>query len=256
MTTQEKIGMSIGAVVTLLKREFPEADISISKIRFLEDQGIVEPSRTASGYRQFGSRDIERLRYCIKMQSENFLPIKVIREHLEKIDRGFIPQVNTDPEPQVPTVIGHPATVDPLALSGDTLDAVELSHEELANVGGMTVKEIVELQNQKFIGFRPGQEHFGSDALAVVKYVAQLKARGLDSRHLNPIKIAAQRQADLIESILGLGMGKASADLGESIENVNSLAALSLGLERELLSAQLRETLGTNEPKSKGELEG
>lgn len=252
MTTQEKTGMSIGAVVTLLKREFPDADISISKIRFLEDQGIVEPARTASGYRQFGSEDIERLRYCIKMQSENFLPIRVIREHLEKIDRGFVPRANVDPEPQVPVAIGHPATVDPLALSGDSLDTVELSHEELANVGGMSVKEIVELQNQKFIAFRPGGENFGSDALAIVRYVAQLKARGLASRHLNPIKNAASRQADLIESTLGLGMGRTPADVSEVVENVNALAALSLGLERELLASQLRETLGTNEPNSKG----
>lgn len=246
MGTQEKLGMSIGSVVALLKREFPNVDVSISKIRFLEDQGIVEPARTPSGYRQFDAADIERLRYCIKMQSENFLPIKVIREHLAKIDRGFVPQVNADPEPQVPTVIGHPATVDPLSLAGQDLDAVELSYQELAAAGDMSVQEIVALQEHKFISQRPGQEHFGSDALAIVKYVAQLKTRGLDARHLNPIKIAAQRQADLIESSLGLGMAKAETNVDVSIENANSLAALTLGLERELLSAQLRGILGTD----------
>ena len=81
--------LSIGEVLHLLRSDFP--DVSISKIRYLEAEDLVEPQRTASGYRKFTRADAERLRYVLRMQRDHYLPLKVIREHLDAIDRGLQP---------------------------------------------------------------------------------------------------------------------------------------------------------------------
>ena len=81
--------MSIGEVLGQLRSDFP--DITISKIRFLEAEGLVEPERTASGYRKFSREDVERLRYVLSAQRDHYLPLRVIKEHLDAIDRGLEP---------------------------------------------------------------------------------------------------------------------------------------------------------------------
>ncbi|MDX6314209.1 MAG: hypothetical protein QOF44_3673, partial [Streptomyces sp.] len=83
--------LSIGAVLSQLRDEFPE--VTISKIRFLEAEGLVEPQRTPSGYRKFAVRDVERLGHVLRMQRDHYLPLKVIREHLDALDRGEPPPV-------------------------------------------------------------------------------------------------------------------------------------------------------------------
>ena len=96
--------LSIGEVLAQLRPDFPE--VSISKIRFLEAEGLIEPERTPSGYRKFSSRDIERLRYVLTSQREHYLPLKVIKEHLDAIDRGLEPPPLTAATgPQVPQVV-------------------------------------------------------------------------------------------------------------------------------------------------------
>src|SRR6476469_316078 len=78
--------MSIGSVLNTLRDEFPE--VTISKIRFLESEGLIEPERTPSGYRKFGPQDVERLGHVLRMQRDHYLPLKVIREHLDALERG------------------------------------------------------------------------------------------------------------------------------------------------------------------------
>lgn len=78
--------MSIGTVLNVLRDEFPE--VTISKIRFLESEGLVEPRRTPSGYRKFSADDVERLAHVLRMQRDHYLPLKVIREHLDAMERG------------------------------------------------------------------------------------------------------------------------------------------------------------------------
>ena len=80
---------SIGQVLAILKVEFP--DVSISKIRFLESEGLLAPERAPSGYRRYAQTDIDRLRYILRVQKDHYLPLKVIREHLSLIDRGEAP---------------------------------------------------------------------------------------------------------------------------------------------------------------------
>jgi DNA-binding transcriptional MerR regulator len=92
--------MSIGEVLALLRPDFP--DVSISKIRFLEAEGLVEPERAASGYRKFSPADLQRLRYILAAQRDHYLPLKVIREHLAAIERGLDPPSEAGGSPRVP----------------------------------------------------------------------------------------------------------------------------------------------------------
>ena len=121
--------MSIGEVLSLLRADFPE--VSISKIRFLEAEGLIEPERTPSGYRKFSHRDVERLRYVLTSQREHYLPLKVIKDHLDAIDRGLEPPAVTGAGPQVPRVVlagdGYPAAD---AFAPDTTE-LRLSRAEL-----------------------------------------------------------------------------------------------------------------------------
>ena len=96
--------MSIGEVLAELRPEFP--DVTISKIRFLEDQGLVEPERTASGYRKFDHPDLERLRYVLSVQRDHYLPLRVIRDHLAAMDRGLEPPVLPGLGPGSPRLVG------------------------------------------------------------------------------------------------------------------------------------------------------
>ena len=91
--------MNIGQVLDELRPDFPT--VTIPKIRFLEDKGLIKPERTPAGYRKFSTEDVERLRYVLRMQRDHYLPLKVIREHLDAIDRGLEPPPI---EPVVPTV--------------------------------------------------------------------------------------------------------------------------------------------------------
>src|SRR6201994_704149 len=91
--------MSIGEVLGQLRAEFP--DVTISKIRFLEAEGLIEPARTSSGYRKFSRDDVSRLRYVLAAQRDNYLPLRVIKGHLEAIDRGLQPASTSQDVPQV-----------------------------------------------------------------------------------------------------------------------------------------------------------
>src|SRR5919206_2250969 len=105
--------LSIGEVLGELRPDFP--GLNISKIRFLEAEGLIEPERTPAGYRKFSHEDVERLRYVLTCQREHYLPLKVIREHLDAIDRGLEPPGGTTSTPQVPRVV----------LAGDGLPSAE-----------------------------------------------------------------------------------------------------------------------------------
>ena len=138
---------SIGQVLPLLKNEFP--DISISKIRFLESEGLVSPERAPSGYRRYAEADIDRLRYILRMQRDHYLPLKVIRQNLEMMDRGIEPPTIESPassnsaasaapetDPQDPATGPRPAQKRPMKLTRRELEILRLV------AGGRSNKEI------------------------------------------------------------------------------------------------------------------
>src|SRR3954466_11298058 len=129
MSRSNRAFMSIGDVLAQLRPDFP--DVTISKIRFLESEGLVEPDRTASGYRKFSRDDLSRLRYVLSAQRDHYLPLRVIREHLDALDRGLEPPALPGAGPQVPrALVAAEGLPDADAFIADTSD-VRLARAEL-----------------------------------------------------------------------------------------------------------------------------
>ena len=167
----------IGEVLAQLQPEFP--DISTSKIRFLEAEGLIEPARSRSGYRRFSAADIERLRYILTMQRDSYLPLRVIRERLAD---GAEEADGADGQSRAGR---SPADMTRRQL----LDAAEISEAELT-----------ELEDYGLIR-RVGRQ-YGADALAVARALAALRQYGVQARHLRPVKAAADRAANLVEQVI------------------------------------------------------
>ena len=180
-------GVSIGEVINLLKDEFP--DVSVSKIRFLESQGLIDPPRSASGYRQFFEDDIKRLRFILQQQRDHFLPLKVIKSKLTMWERG---EENVMPAPSgpPPEKLFAPATA-PLAL------------DELARASGLTRRQVGELVDHGVL--RPqgeeGGETFSQEELAVAREAQRLIAYGLEPRHMRSVRISTERDSALLDQL-------------------------------------------------------
>lgn len=190
--------LTIGAVLERLKPEF--ADVSISKIRFLEAEGLISPTRTASGYRTFSEADVRRLEYILGAQRDRFWPLKVIKDALDAMDRGLQPPEQTQNLPQVPQ---QPAA-DDLPSTADLLQTgpqLRLTREELAQSAGL---ELATLEALCTFGLlKPGPDgHFGATALPVAAAAAALSRFGLEARHLRPFRTAVDREVGLVQQVL------------------------------------------------------
>lgn len=231
--------MSIGEVLSLLRPEFPE--ISISKIRFLETEGLIEPERTPSGYRKFSHRDVERLRYVLTSQREHYLPLKVIKEHLDAIDRGLEPPPAAGGGPQVPRVVlagdGYP-TGESFAVETSEL---RLSRAELLSAAEIDEKLLEQLETYGLVRPRPGTIHFDGDALVIAKTAAGLASFGLEPRHLRAFKNAADREVGLVEQVVSpLQRGRDAGAKARAEDAVREMAALSVRLHATLVKSGLR----------------
>ncbi len=209
---------SIGQVMAILRTEFPE--ISISKIRFLEAEGLLSPLRAPSGYRRYTESDLERLRYVLSVQREHYLPLKVIREHLEQIDRGQTPQTQIPqtqtPQTQTPQTLsglsGAPSNglsgAGPNVLQGPHPTAatakqpVRLTRQELLDASGLTESALSELERTQIVATRRGTAHYGRDALTLAIAARRLAEYGIDGRHLRAFKLAAEREVGLVEQAI------------------------------------------------------
>lgn len=190
---------SIGQVLAVLKPEFD--DISISKIRFLEAEGLISPERAPSGYRRYAESDIERLRYILHVQKNHYLPLKVIREHLDMMDRGERPPTLTsasepaagEPSDQAEDLTPHPRP---------PRRAIRVTRRELLDVSGLSESALTELEKQQLVIPRRGTIYYGRDALTVAVVARKLAAFGMDARHLRVVKQAAEREVGLIEQAI------------------------------------------------------
>ena len=230
--------MNIGQVLDLLRADFP--GVSIPKIRFLEDKGLISPERTPAGYRKFSHQDVDRLRYVLRMQRDHYLPLKVIGEHLDAMDRGL------EPPPIEVTV----PTVPQVALAGDGLPSpdsfarrseLRLSRKELLKTAEIGEDLLEALESFGLVRPRPGTAHFDSDALVIAKTAGELAEFGIEPRHLRAFKTAADREVGLVEQVVA--PVRRSRDAGASAradEAVNEIAALSVRLHATLVKAGLR----------------
>jgi DNA-binding transcriptional MerR regulator len=234
--------LSIGEVLHLLRGDFQ--DVSISKIRYLEAEGLVEPSRTPSGYRKFTRADAERLRYVLRMQRDHYLPLKVIREHLDQIDRGLQP-APLDATAAAPRALvaaeGHPTPED----LGSDAQELRLSRAELLEQGGITNEVLRELESFGLVGQVSGTPYFDATALQVARITAEMAQYGYGPRHLRPFKLAADRELSLVEQVvLPMARGRQQDSAARAEEAARTIAALALQLHVTLVKAGLPRTLG------------
>lgn len=229
--------LNIGQVLDLLRPDFP--NLSIPKIRLWEDQGLIKPERTPAGYRKFAEADVERLRYALRMQRDHFLPLKVIAEHLDAIDRGLEPPRI---EPVVPTVPKVAIDADglPAAESFRRTDSVRLSRKELVKIAEITEDVLAELEGFGLITALP-TGHFDTDALLIAQTARELADFGLEPRHLRAFKAAADREVGLVEQVVAtVRRGRDAAASARAEETISEIAALSVRLHATLVKAGLR----------------
>jgi DNA-binding transcriptional MerR regulator len=233
--------MSIGEVLAQLRAEYP--DVTISKIRFLEAEGLVEPERTASGYRKFSRDDLARLRYVLTAQRDQYLPLRVIKANLEALDRGLEPSATPGEGPQVPRALvaadGLPGP-DAFAVGRDASE-LRLSRSELLEASGLAEAALAQLESFGLVGVRPGSNHYDGDALIIAKAVADLSRFGIEARHLRAFKAAADREIGLVEQVINPLVRQRNPEArARAEETARELAALSVKLHATLVRAGLR----------------
>lgn len=244
--------LTIGEVLNRLKDEFE--DITISKIRFLESEGLVTPDRTESGYRQFDDDDVERLRYVLRTQRDRYLPLKVIREELERIDAGE--QVRPAPPPPPPNgaddaaeetpstgSAGDRAAERPSAAMETDPAGVDLSLDELRDACGLTTAQIRALREH---GVLEGEDRFDGDDLRIAEVAARLIELGLEPRHLRMYGQFADRESALYEQLIAPLLRQRNPDSRRrASEQTRALAGAGRDLHSHLLTRELRRIVGT-----------
>jgi DNA-binding transcriptional MerR regulator len=243
--------LSIGEVLELLKAEFP--DVTISKIRFLESQGLLDPERTPSGYRKFYDPDITRLRWILEQQRDHFLPLKVIKDKIAAMGHGEAappPTSPSAPEPRTPAAVEQdPLPIPPDRRGGETnlvagLSSVSLTIAELAHACGLEVSAIQELERYGLLAGRSvaGSTYYDEEALVVARHAAGFARHGVEARHLRMFKTAAEREAALYEQvILPLVKQRNPTARRQSVEALEDLARLGEGMRAAFVRASLRQ---------------
>ncbi|MGH3720190.1 MAG: transcriptional regulator FtsR [Pseudonocardiaceae bacterium] len=242
--------MSIGAVLAQLRADFP--DVTISKIRFLESEGLVQPERTAAGYRQFSCADVERLRYVLAAQRDHYLPLRVIKEHLHALDRGEPegspgrrPERSSDPRrPRAPLSALPDVATEPDLSEELAADVVRMTQEELLAAAGIGRAVLAELEQFGLV--RPGPAGFyDTDALLVARTAREMTDFGLEPRHLRSFRASADREVGLLAQIVTPLSRQRDPDArARADEVVRELAVLSLRLHALLVKIGLRGVIG------------
>jgi DNA-binding transcriptional MerR regulator len=226
--------MSIGEVLAILKPEFP--DITVSKIRFLEGAGLVQPDRSASGYRMFSDDDVARLRFVLRAQRDQYLPLRVIRQRLADLDRvggvtaaapggGTAPggearrahtrsdtsaataPAGTGATPAAGAAAGAAASTRGAGLlaPGAHPEEAQFSREELCRAAGTSVEALTELESFGLLRPRGAGERgswYNGDDLLLLRVARDLSGYGIQARHLRMYKTFAEREASLIEQVV------------------------------------------------------
>jgi DNA-binding transcriptional MerR regulator len=218
--------LTIGAVAKILGQEFD--DISISKIRYLEDQKLLAPRRTAGGYRLYSQADVERLRAILRMQRDEFLPLRVIRQELATGDfTGRRP--SGESQKRRAASVSEPVT--------------SFSQEDLLEQAGVSESFLRELQDFGIVaGSRSeGRVNFDETDLEIVRAASELSKFGVAGRNLRVFRTSADREAALLEQVLGATLrSRSQARRREAVENLESLAAVCGHLKHLLLVRDLR----------------
>lgn len=235
--------MSIGGVLDLLRPDFP--DVTISKIRFLEAEGLVTPQRAASGYRRFTAYDCARLRFILTAQRDHYLPLKVIRAQLDAQPDGELPPIGSPYG--VPRLVSVPDSGDEAEAGPDPAAVaptrIRLSREDLLHRSGVDDDLLTALLKAGVITTGPGG-FFDEHAVVILQCARALAEYGVEPRHLRAFRNAADRQSDLIAQIAGpvVKAGKTGArDRADDL--AREVAALAITLHTSLIKSAVRDVL-------------
>lgn len=270
----ERPYLSIGEVLALLRPEFP--DLTISKIRFLESQGLLDPERTPSGYRKFYEPDVERLRWILRQQREQYLPLKVIKGRLgdgEAEDPPTPPQggpgapgegsPGAASPPAAPTAVSAlaapptappSAPVAPASPVADMVNPLQVVHtgvsmtlEELGRACGLAAEELREIHRFGLLSGRSvgGTVYYDEEALIVANLAAGFLRFGVEPRHLRMYKTAAEREAGFFEQlVMPMLKQRNPRARRQALETLSELSKLGQGLRAAMLRLALRDHTG------------
>ncbi len=233
--------LSIGEVLSLLKEEFP--DVTISKIRFLESQGLLDPERTPSGYRKFYDTDVERLRWILRQQREHFLPLKVIKgrlrgggEEIEEIDEVAAPGGSGVGAVPIPTADDSA----PLSVSQT---GTSMTLAELAKASGLEDSDLRDLERYGLLSGRKVATavYYDEEALNVAVLAAGFMKYGVEARHLRMYKIAGEREAAFLEQVVMPMLKQRNPQARrQAADALSDLTRLGQGLRAAMLRQALR----------------
>jgi DNA-binding transcriptional MerR regulator len=234
--------LTIGAVCKQLSQEFP--DISISKIRYLEDQKLLSPRRTPGGYRLYAQSDVSRLRTILRLQRDEFLPLRVIRQELAagraENDRGA-PAAATA-QPAAPDTARPGAALRRITFSLRDRGAL-YSLEDVVEETGAEPRLITELEDYGIVQgeLRGGTRYYDETEREIVRAVTELTRYGVGGRNLRVFKTSADRESGLLQQILAPSLRSRNPERRkEAIEALENLAAVASHLKHLLLVRDLR----------------
>jgi len=234
---------SIGEVLAELRADFP--DTTISKLRFLESEGLVEPQRTPSGYRKYSRADIQRLRFVLTAQRDQYLPLRVIREQLAEggdvlVEAASRPNlVALGPDDMPPPVAAAAAVPQPRDFA-----SLRLTVAELCDRSGLTTSQLRDLEQHGLLASDAGGR-YDADALAVAEVAAAFAEHGVQARHLRAWRAAADREVGLIAALVApLLRHPDPTAQARAAETVRELTLLSQRLHAALVRVGLRTTPG------------
>jgi DNA-binding transcriptional MerR regulator len=215
--------LTIGEAINLLQEEFPE--ISVSKVRFLESQGLLRPTRSASGYRQYHQEDLERLRYILELQRDQYLPLKVIKAKLTMWERG---EDREGPDRRRQMADGE--------------QPMRIGFEDLARRSGLSLDQLGQLVDHGLLD--PDEEGLvAEEAIDVAVQAERLFAQGLEARHLRSVGIGTDRAVDVIEQLVAPLLRNHSPDgrrrltetMSEVVDALQRLQAALLDIEAQAI---------------------
>jgi hypothetical protein len=228
--------LSISAVLAQLRAEFP--DISHSKIRFLEGEGLIEPARAPSGYRRFDASDVQRLRFILTAQRDQYLPLRVIKERLGRGEPAGAEPAEAGPAGSGPHAPGQ--RVPGPHVPGQRGPGPLLTRRELLDRAGITEPQLTELES--FGLLRKAGRLYGPDALEVAATAAALGGYGVQPRHLRAIQATVDRETALIEGVVAPILKQRGPGAREQAgQTAGELAALAVRLHQALIEGALAE---------------
>jgi DNA-binding transcriptional MerR regulator len=269
--------MSIGEVLAILKPEF--TDITVSKIRFLEGAGLVLPDRSASGYRKFSDDDVARLRFVLRAQRDQYLPLRVIRQRLADLEQvgGLHAKGGPAASPTAGQVPAGQARAGgagaPVSAPGTARSAVQdpgapaaaagalgaappsdaqFTREELCRAAGATVEQLLELESFSLVSARGSGERgawYGGDDLVLLRLARELADYGLEARHLRMYKLFAEREAALFEQVVAPLVRQRNPEARTRVrETTEALARLGSRMHELALRSAVRGVTDSREP--------